>query len=76
MKGVQFIIDKHGNPTSVILDLAIWSDIWEDIYDIKAIEAVKQEGGEPIPWERIKAEMNADAATSRKFSNEFSDEFR
>ena len=62
MKGVQFIIDKHGNPTSVILDLAIWHEIWEDIYDIKAIEAVKEEGGEPIPWERIKAEMDAELA--------------
>ena len=62
MKGVQFIIDKQGNPTSVILDLAIWSDVWEDIYDIKAIEAAKQEGGEPIPWERIKAEMDAELA--------------
>lgn len=62
MKGVQFIIDKQGNPTSVILDLSIWSDVWEDIYDIKAIEAAKQEGGEPIPWERIKAEMDAELA--------------
>ena len=42
MKGVQFIIDKRGNPTSVILDLAIWHEVWEDIYDIKAIEPAKQ----------------------------------
>ena len=62
MKGVQFIIDKHGNPTSVILDLAIWHEVWEDIYDIKAIEAAKQEGGEPIPWEQVKAEMDAELA--------------
>ena len=62
MKGVQFIIDKRGNPTSVILDLAIWHEIWEDIYDIKAIEAAKQEGGEPIPWEQVKAEMDAELA--------------
>ncbi len=62
MKGVQFIIDKRGNPTSVVLDLAIWHEIWEDIYDIKAIEAAKEEGGEPIPWERIKAEMDEELA--------------
>ena len=62
MKGVQFIIDKRGNPTSVILGLAIWNEIWEDIYDIKAIEAAKQEGGEPIPWEQVKAEMDAELA--------------
>lgn len=62
MKGVQFIIDDHGNPTSVILDLAIWSEIWEDIYDIKALEAARQEGGESISWERIKAKMDAELA--------------
>ena len=62
MKGVQFIIDKQGNPKSVILDLAIWHEIWEDIYDIKAIEAARQEGGEPIPWEQVKAEMDAELA--------------
>ena len=70
MKGVQFIIDEHGNPTSVILNLAIWSEIWEDIYDIKAIEAVKQEGGEPIPWERIKAEMDAELAAMNAADNQ------
>ena len=69
MKGVQFIIDKRGNPTSVILDLAIWSEIWEDIYDIKAIEAVKEEGGEPIPWEQVKAEMDAKLAAMNAVDN-------
>ena len=62
MKGVQFIIDKRGNPTSVILDLAIWSEIWEDIYDIKAIQAAKQEGGPYTPWETLKAELDAKLA--------------
>ena len=69
MKGVQFIIDKRGNPTSVILDLAIWHEVWEDIYDIKAIEAAKQEGGEPIPWERIKADMDAELAAMNAADN-------
>ncbi len=76
MKGVQFIIDKRGNPTSVILDLAIWHEIlaiwheiWEDIYDIKAIEAAKQEGGEPIPWEQVKAEMDAKLAAMNAADN-------
>ena len=69
MKGVQFIIDKQGNPTSVILDLAIWHEIWEDIYDIKAIEAAKQEDGEPIPWEQVKAEMDAKLAAMNAADN-------
>jgi len=74
MKGVQFIIDKRGNPKSVILDLAIWSEIWEDIYDIKAIEAAKQEGGEPIPWERIKAELDAKLAAMNAADSDAADD--
>lgn len=69
MKGVQFLTDERGNPKSIVLDLAIWNEIWEDIYDIKAIEAVKQEGGEPIPWERIKAEMDAELAAINSADN-------
>ena len=65
MKGVLFIIDKRGNPTSVILDLAIWHEIWEDIYDIKAIEAAKQEDGPYTPWETLEAELDAELAARR-----------
>ena len=56
MKGVQFIIDKRGNPTSVILDLAIWHEIWEDIYDGIVLESRKDE--EPtITLEELQMEM-------------------
>ena len=69
MKGVQFIIDKHGNPTSVILDLAIWSEIWEDIYDIKAIAAARQEDGPYTPWETLEAELDAKLAAMNAADN-------
>ena len=62
MKGVQFIIDKRGNPTSVILDVAIWSEIWEDIHDIKAIEAARQKDAPYTPWETLEAELDAKLA--------------
>ena len=69
MKGVQFIIDKRGSPTSVILDLAIWSEIWEDIYDIKAIEAARQEGAPYTPWETLEAELDAKLAAMNAADN-------
>ena len=56
MKGVQFIIDKHGNPTSVILDLAIWSDVWEDIHDGVVLESRKGEAA-TITLEDLQMEM-------------------
>ena len=56
MKGVQFIIDKHGNPTSVILDLAIWSDVWEDIHDGIVLESRKGEAA-TITLEELQMEM-------------------
>ena len=56
MKGVQFIIDKHGNPTSVILDLAIWSDVWEDIHDGIVLESRKDEEA-TITLEELQMEM-------------------
>ncbi len=56
MKGVRFIIDKHGNPPSVILDLAIWHEIWEDIHDGIVLESRKDE--EPtITLEELQMEM-------------------
>ena len=56
MKGVQFIIDKHGNPKSVILDLAIWSDVWEDIHDGIVLESRKGEAA-TITLEELQMEM-------------------
>ena len=56
MKGVQFIIDEYGNPTSVILDLAIWSEIWEDIHDGIVLESRKGEAA-TITLEELQMEM-------------------
>ena len=56
MKGVQFIIDKHGNPKSVILDLAVWIDVWEDIHDGIVLESRKGEAA-TITLEELQMEM-------------------
>ena len=33
MKGVQFVIDSHGEKTAVVIDLKKHRDLWEDFYD-------------------------------------------
>ena len=63
MKGIQFLVDEHGNAKSVLIDLEEWGELWEDIYDGMIIEASR---GEPtIPWEVLKAEMEAEIERQR-----------
>jgi hypothetical protein len=33
MKGVQFVVDEHGNKTAVVINLKQNSELWEDFYD-------------------------------------------
>jgi hypothetical protein len=33
LKGVRFVTDAEGNKVAVMLDLAQWGELWEDIYD-------------------------------------------
>jgi hypothetical protein len=33
MKGVQFVVDEHGNKTAVVINLKHYSELWEDFYD-------------------------------------------
>ena len=60
LEGVQFLVDEHGNCKSVALDLDIWGDLWEDFYDGMLAEATRDEP--TIPWEQVKAEMDAELA--------------
>ena len=70
MEGVQFLVDDHGNPTSVMVDLDILGDKWERIYEVMRAEAP---GDEPtMSWEQVKAELRA--SIDREF-DEFDDEF-
>ena len=63
MKGIQFLVDEHGDKKSVLIDLELWGELWEDIYDnIIAHSAL----GEPtVTWEAMKAEMDAELARER-----------
>lgn len=64
MKGIQFLVDEHGNRKSVLIDLEVWGELWEDIYDnIVAHSAL----GEPtLTWEDMKVEKDAELERERK----------
>jgi len=62
MKGVQFVTDDTGKRTAVLISLAEWGDIWEDIYDIMVSESRKGEA--TVVWEELKAEMAREGSVS------------
>lgn len=41
MKGVQFVIDEHGDKTAVVINLKHHSELWEDFYD-SAVARVRE----------------------------------
>ncbi|GAB4434406.1 MAG: hypothetical protein Kow0031_16110 [Anaerolineae bacterium] len=55
MKGIQFVTNDVGEQTAVLISLAEWGEVWEDIYDVLVSESRKDE--ETISWEALKAEM-------------------
>ncbi len=34
MQGIQFVTNSDGKKTAVMLDLEIYGELWEDIYDV------------------------------------------
>jgi hypothetical protein len=58
MKGVRFVTDAEGHKVAVMLDLAEWGELWEDIYDNMI---ANQRAGEPsTSLEEFEAELRAD----------------
>ena len=58
MKGVQFVTDAEGNKVAIILDLAEWGELWEDIYD--NMIADKRAGEQSVGLEEFEAELRAE----------------
>ena len=56
MKGIQFVMDETGNRTAVLISLAEWGEIREDIYDVLVSETRRPEA--TISWDELKAEMD------------------
>ncbi|OLE52717.1 MAG: hypothetical protein AUG51_16725 [Acidobacteria bacterium 13_1_20CM_3_53_8] len=58
MKGVRFVTDAEGRKVAVMLDLAEWGELWEDIYDNLI---ANQRADEPsMPLEEFEAELRAE----------------
>ena len=58
MKGVRFVTDTEGHKVAVMLDLAEWGELWEDIYDNMIAD---QRAGEPgMSLENFEDELRAE----------------
>jgi hypothetical protein len=63
MKGLQYIVDTKGKRKAVLLDLDIYADKWEDIYDILVSYSRRNE--KRVKWETLKRTLHE---TKRKAS--------
>jgi len=56
MKGIQFVVDESGNKKAVLIDLAEWGEVWEDIYDV--LVSLSRKGEPTVGWEELIAEIS------------------
>jgi hypothetical protein len=55
MKGIQFVVDDHGEKKAVLIDLQKNKELWEDIYDSLVAAQRSQEPRETL--EDVKKEL-------------------
>jgi hypothetical protein len=55
MNSPQYITDSAGHKISVILPMAEYIELMEDLEDLAAVAELKDE--ETIPWEQVKEEL-------------------
>ncbi|MGC8638488.1 MAG: hypothetical protein ACP5XB_01265 [Isosphaeraceae bacterium] len=48
MRGIQFLVDEHGNKTAVLIDLKKNAKVWEDFCDIALARERKSEPRESL----------------------------
>ncbi len=58
MNPPQFITNANGDKTAVILSMADYQELMEDLEDLAAIAETREE--ETIPWEQVKKDLAAD----------------
>ena len=59
----KYLTDAQGNRIGVVLDMAQFQRILDDLEeldDIRAYDAAKAEGGETVPFEQAMAEIDAE----------------
>ena len=57
----RFVTDREGNRTDVVLTLREYEALIEELEmaeDVRLYDEAKAEGGTPIPWEQVKAELD------------------
>lgn len=54
-RNVQYVTDANGERTAVILPLAEYQELMEDLHVTRVAEETKD--GERIPWSEVKAEL-------------------
>ena len=59
MTGVSFVVDETGKEKAVVLDLSVWGEIWEDMYDVMV---ARERASEPtISLDQLKKELGIEA---------------
>ena len=58
LEGIQFVTNSDGERTAVLLDLKIYGELWEDIYDILTARQREAEPRESL--EDVKKHLIAD----------------
>jgi hypothetical protein len=56
----QYLVDEAGNRKAVVLPLAAWQQIHEDLEeldDIRAYDQAKAQPSEPVPFEQAMCEI-------------------
>lgn len=48
MKGIQFVVDEHGEKTAVVIDLKRHSEVWEDFVDVASAKSRQEEPRETL----------------------------
>ena len=57
MGGIQFLTDKKGNKTAVVIDLKVHKALWEDLQDVLVSRSRRFEKG--VSLEKVKAGLIA-----------------
>lgn len=57
MKGIQYVTNDEGKRTAVLINLAEWGEIWEDIQDVLVSESRKNEN--TVSWKKLRAELKS-----------------
>jgi PHD/YefM family antitoxin component YafN of YafNO toxin-antitoxin module len=53
-------VERHGTTIGVFIRPEVYEELreaWEELEDLRALRAAKDEAGASLPWEQVKAEL-------------------